>query len=178
MLGFFAELGACCLSADDIVKELLSEPMILDKIRCAFGTDVFENGQLQKKKLAGIIFTDQARRDLLQSILHPPVLEKIGNAVSACKGELAVVEIPLLFECDYHTQFDVTIDVYADDETALARLEKSGIPRQDAIRRLQAQMPALEKAGRAGIVINNQGSIKQARWQVKRIFDRLMEKKA
>ncbi|MDA8174045.1 MAG: dephospho-CoA kinase [Nitrospiraceae bacterium] len=175
VLGFFAELGACCLSADDIVRELLSDPMILQKIRSAFGGAVFEEGQLQKKKLAALVFSDPASRCRLESILHPPVLERIENTVAACKGDLAVVEIPLLFECGYEARFDVAMDVYADDETALARLEKNGIPRQEAARRLQAQLPALEKARRAGIVINNQGSAKQARWQVDRIYRRLTE---
>ncbi|MDA8156118.1 MAG: dephospho-CoA kinase [Actinomycetota bacterium] len=175
VLGFFAELGACCLSADDIVKELLSDPMILQRIHSAFGGAVFEGEQLQKKKLASIIFSDPAGRERLEAILHPPVLEKIDNAIAACKGDVAVVEIPLLFECGYESRFDVAMDVYADNETALARLEKNGIPRQEAAGRLQAQLPALEKARRAGIIINNQGSVKQARWQVGRIYRRLTE---
>jgi dephospho-CoA kinase len=178
ILSAFQKLGAITLDTDKIVESLLAEKDVLGKIRNILGDTVFyKDGSLNKREVAGKIFTDEVLRHSIEDILHPLVFGKIDlfleKNVNACK--VVIIEVPLLFERGYEERFDRTITVYCQEETALARLGKEGINREDALLRLRSQLPAAEKIRRSHFAIDNNGSIAETERQAEKIYGRLVK---
>ena len=176
ILSVFQKLGALTLDTDKIVESLLAEKDVLGKIRNILGDTVFyKDGSLNKREVAEKIFKDEALRHSIEDILHPLVFEKIDlfleKNVSACK--VVIIEVPLLFERGYEERFDRMITVYCQEETALARLGKQGINREDALLRLRSQLPVAEKIRRSHFAIDNNGSIAETEQQAEKIYGRL-----
>ncbi|MFA6054615.1 MAG: dephospho-CoA kinase [Thermodesulfovibrionales bacterium] len=178
LLNMFGKLGAHTIDSDEVVGSLLKEQKVLDKIRDILGAEVFDpEGGLDRKKVADAIFKDSALRASLENLLHPLVFDGIDAVIAQREGEdaIMVVEIPLLFERGYEKKFNRTITVFTDEATALARLEKKGIGRPEALQRLRAQIPILDKIGKSDFVIDNNGSPEDAMSGVKRIYERLLK---
>lgn len=172
--GFFRKAGAITLDLDDVVDDLLREDKIIEEIRKIFGEEVFSKKGLDRSRVAEIVFSDKEKRELLESLLHPLVIERMKVFLSKTnRRKVIIVEIPLLFEKGYENEFDMTITVYSDIETTLERLEKKGINRDHALMRLQAQMPIDEKIKRSDLVINNSGTIEETKRQVMKIYERI-----
>ncbi len=176
VLDAFKALGAHTIDADEIVGELLEEAPVLQRLRGVLGDDVFDSGgKFLKDKVAEKIFNDEGLRIAVEDILHPLVFKRIERRLDGVKADIAVVEAPVIFERGYEGRFAKTITVYTDDETALKRLEASGIGRDDAIRRLRWQMPVEEKARRSDYAIDNSGPPEAARAKVEGIYRDLVE---
>lgn len=180
VLGMFRELGAATLKTDEIVGALLNDASVLRTIREEFGDGVFsDDGELNRKKLSSIVFRDSNKRDTLEKILHPLVFKRMDEflkeeANNETRNKLVVIEIPLLFEKGYMGRFSKNIVVYTDEETAFRRLQASGITRDNAMMRLNAQMPIGEKVKRADFVVDNSGSLEHTKAQVKETYQRLV----
>ncbi len=178
VLSMFEKLGAAILDTDKIVESLLTDKDVLEKIRGLLDDKVFdENGSLNKKKLADLIFKNNKLRYLLENILHPLVFERIEFFLDKInkKDKIILIAVPLLYERGYEERFDRIITVYTQEETALNRLEKEGITREKAVLRLKAQLPIEEKAKRSDFVIDNNGTIEETMSQVKTIYKKLRE---
>jgi dephospho-CoA kinase len=181
VLEMFRDLGAATLKTDEIVGALLKDASVLKTIRREFGDEVFSGGgDLNREKLSHIVFRDRDKRDGLEKILHPLVFEKIEEflkerVAKATNKDVVIIEIPLLFEKNYTKRFSRNIVVYTDEETALKRLQESGITRDNAMMRLNAQMPIKEKVKRADFVIDNSGSLEHTRAQVRETYHKLRE---
>lgn len=171
MLGIFRQFGAFCINADGIVAELLEDRDVLEGIKKTAGGRVFDGGGLSKKKLADLIFTDKTAREAVEAVIHPMVMARIERELSDSGAGVGVVEIPLLYEKGYESAFDKVVAVYADEQTALARLEKAGIPRKNAKQRLAVQMPIDQKIKRADYVIDNRDGFEETRRQAMRIYE-------
>jgi dephospho-CoA kinase len=175
VLGEFRRLGAFAISADEVVGELLEERPVLEGIGRILGRHVFDmEGRLMKDRVAKTIFTDTGLRRALEGYLHPMVFERIEAALSSAGAEVAVVEVPLLFEGGYQGRFDRTITVYADFTTVLARLRQKGISRDDILMRHCSQMPVQEKIRHADFSIDNNGAPEKTAEQAARIYHALL----
>lgn len=178
VLPIFQKLGALTLDTDVIIKSLLTEEDVLEKIRGLLGDEVFyRNGSLNKRKVARMVFKDDALRRSLEDILHPLVFERINLFIrkKAGKTGILVIEVPLLFERGYENRFNRTITVYSREDKALSRLEKQGIKRQETLQRLKSQLPIEEKIRRSDFIIDNNRSIKETSRQVKAIYQELLK---
>ncbi len=178
ILGMFRKLGALTNDADGIVGSLLEKKEILQKIRTVFGDGIFrENGSLDKNKAAAIIFSDAAKRRCLEDILHPLVIKEINLFLEDANKEcrIVVVEIPLLFECGYESMFQRVITVQTEQEKALLRLEKKGLERGEALRRIRSQLPIEEKTAKSDFIINNDGTTAETEKQVVNIYKILLQ---
>jgi dephospho-CoA kinase len=181
VLEMFRDLGAATLKTDEVVGTLLKDAVVLKTIRREFGDGVFSgDGDLNREKLSSIVFVDSGKRDSLEKILHPLVFERIeeflkGMVNKAAGKSVVIIEIPLLFEKGYKERFSKNIVVYADEEIALKRLQESGIARDNAIMRLNAQMPVKEKVKRADFVIDNSGPLEHTKAQVRETYHKLLE---
>lgn len=172
----FRELGAVTLDLDEIVDGLLREDFIIEKIRGIFGDSVVSGKGLNRSRIAELIFTDRDKRELLEGLLHPLVIQRMRDFLERMdKGEFIVIEIPLLFEKGYEGEFDRTLTVYTDVETSLKRLENKGLKREEALMRIQAQMPIEEKIRMSDFVIDNNGSMEDTKKQVLHIYKTLKE---
>ncbi len=163
------EFGIPVISADEIVRELQRDPYYLEKIREIFGDKVFEEGQLNRKKLAEIIFSDDKERKKLEDLLHPPVLAEIKKRLEDFKNkEIVAVEVPLLFEVGIENWFDEIWVVYAPFKIQLERIiKRDNISKEEAVKRIKAQIPIEEKVKKADFVIYNDKDVESTKDQIK-----------
>ncbi len=181
VLQMFGKLGAYTFNSDETVHEILKRPGIIKRISGILGEDVLIKGtgglSLDRRRMAGIIFSDHRRREKVEKIIHPEVLKSMKTAESRISAEdpsaVIVFEVPLLFETGYAEYFDRTVVVYCRRETAVSRLVQKGFTRDEAIMRIRAQMPVTAKKKMADFVIDNDDGIKQTEAQVRDIFRRL-----
>ncbi len=173
VLGMFERLGAHTLSADEIVKRLLKENEIKDKICAALGSGVFSgDGELDKQKTAAIVFDNPALRKKLEEIVHPAVMREIRER--ALPVDVTVAEVPLLFEGGYAAVFDVVITVTTPKSLVYERLEKNGtFSEEDITKRLACQIPDDQKTANSNFVIINAKDIAYTEEQVREIYNLL-----
>jgi dephospho-CoA kinase len=175
VLRAFRELGAFTMNADIVVSELLEDKDVLERLRQILGDGAFDKGgKLDRKRVSDMIFRDSTLRHRVEDVLHPLVFEKFEEALKDLRADVAVIEVPVVFERGYENRFSKTITVHTDEATALQRLAQKGIDREEALGRLRCQMPIGEKTKRADFSIDNGGSIEETKKQVKNIYDKLV----
>lgn len=167
---FLRELGIPVVSADDIVKELQKDEYYLSEIRKLFGDEVFIGRELNRKKLAEIIFSNEAKRELLNKLLHPPVLEEIKKRIEKLKDyRIIAIEVPLLFEVGIEDWFDEIWVVYIPIDLQIKRImERDKLTKEEALLRIRSQIPLEEKVKKAHFVIFNDGDEENTKEQVKK----------
>jgi dephospho-CoA kinase len=155
----FERQGAATISTDAVVHELQQSPEIVGKMVERWGDEVAPAGELDRAKVAEVVFSDPAELEWLESEIHPLVGGRIVEWIGHLPGEtrLAVVEVPLLFEARMEQMFDATIAVIADDELRHEREEGRDLAALEG--RSGRQLTQAEKAQRATYVIVNDGSI-------------------
>lgn len=177
VLNLFKELGAYVISADQIVHKLLERKDIKEKIKKEFGNVFTPEGEVDRKKLADIVFTNKEKKKKLESILHPEVFKELNRFFKKV-GEkdpdaVAIAEIPLMIETGNYKNYDVVIVVYAPEDIQIKRLKEKGMEEEDIIRRIRSQMPIDEKVKYADIVIKNTGSLEKLKKEVESVYKRL-----
>jgi len=153
-LGILRKLGWKIISTDEIVADLLQNDYSLKKaIQNKWGLFVFENDEIDKKKIAQIIFNDQEAKTWLENLLHPLVRENWKRQVANSEEKNVVVEIPLLFEKKLEHLFQITICVQCQKKTQLRRLFDRGLTKAQSNARIDSQMSLTEKIRLADIVL-------------------------
>ena len=170
------EYGFPIVDADVVARQVV-EPgsETLKKIAEAFGEEVLtENGELDRKKLGSIIFNDEEKRQLLNSIMHPAIRKEMLRQRDEYleKGEKTVImDIPLLFESKLQHFVDKILVVSVSEDVQLERLMKRNqLTEEEAKARIQSQLPLSVKEQGADAVINNNGSIEETRKQLEQIL--------
>lgn len=180
------ELGAIIVDADAIVHELQAagQPM-LKEIAAAFGDGVLTgDGALDRPALGSIVFRDTERRRELEQIVQPPVVAEMARRAKVAIADgvpMVVMDIPLLFEgkktgrgSAAAMQYDATICVWVPLETQIERtMSRDECDREEAERRIAAQLPIDEKREMADHVIDNSGKPDQTSEQVKALYAQL-----
>lgn len=176
VLKLFEELGAATINADHVVSELLQNPQVIEKVKTILGPGVINplSGTLDRPKIASIIFSDDARRKEYEAFIHPMVFEQIHRSLAGVSQEVAVVEVPLLFETGKQKEFDASITVYADVSIAIDRAEQSGMTRAEAAERMMVQMPIAEKVRQSTYTVDNNEGMDRTRSQVRQIYRALI----
>ena len=171
-----AARGAIIIDADVLAREVVepgtpARAAIIDR----FGAQVLRDGQIDRARLAQIVFADpHARRDL-ERIVHPAVRARAAELERAA-GDAAVVVhvIPLLVETGQHEDFDVVVTVDADHETQIQRLMvRNGFTRAEAESRIAAQASREDRRRAADVVVDNTGSLTQLREQIDALWAEL-----
>ncbi|HOP94719.1 MAG TPA: dephospho-CoA kinase [Dictyoglomaceae bacterium] len=162
------EIKVPVISADEIVHELLEEKFYQNRIKEIFGEEVFDNGILNRKKLAKIIFSNREDREKLNALLHPPVLQEIKRRLELIDFyDIVAVEIPLLFEVGVEDWFDEVWVVYAPLEMQIERIvSRDKVTEEEALLRIKSQMPMEEKIKKADFIIYNVGDVESTKDQV------------
>lgn len=124
--------------------------------------EVIDDGRLDKKALSKIVFADEEKKKLLESLLHPLILSKLRER----KDDPLFAEVPLLFEAGWDRYFDHNVLIVADEDVVVERLLERGMDLQDIRSRMKAQMSAEEKIKRADKIIYNNGSLEELYGQV------------
>ena len=157
---WYSKHGVPVLDADQMAREVLTPQAVQD----LFGSEYLENLQINRKKLGELVFSDPAERAKLEAFTHPLIAQKLQEELMKLEQaghDLVVYEAALIFEKNIQNRFDRTILVMAPEFVRLDRLLKRGdLTREEAIKRMKAQMPDVEKARLATVVIDNSGSLK------------------
>lgn len=166
------EIGYTVIDADVAARKVV-EPgeEAFVKIVDSFGIDILqEDGWLDRKKLGDIVFHDENKRNLLNSIVHPAVRQSMLRDAERSfeSGENVVfMDIPLLFESKLTWMVDKVIVVYVDEKIQLNRLMKrNGYSEEEAFARIQSQMPIEEKRKLGDAEIDNRGTIDETKEQL------------
>jgi dephospho-CoA kinase len=158
------------VDADEIAREVQKPGgSAFDEIVAAFGPSVLqEDGMLDRKKLATLVFADDNKRHILNSIVHPKVrAEELRMLREYRQLPLVVLVVPLLLENRMQSLVDRIVVVTVDDASRRKRLyERSAMTDGDINRCLAAQMSDEEKVAQADFVIDNSGSLDNTRRQV------------
>ncbi len=181
------KLGAVLIDADSIVHEVQAPGSpVLSEIAAAFGSGVIDaDGALDRAALGDVIFRDPEAREKLGSIVHPPVIGEMVRRLYEARqaGEkLVVLDIPLLFEgkktgtgAAAVIRFDATVAVWAPEELQIERqISRNGYDREEAERRVRAQLSLDEKCDMADHVIDNSGSLEDTERQVQALVEQLL----
>jgi dephospho-CoA kinase len=174
-LSAFERLGAATISSDAVVHELLDSEPLLSRLTDRWGEDVAPEGRVDRTKVGEIVFAEPEELKWLEAQVHPLVGERIGAwlASLAPEAEIAVVEVPLLFESEMGPVFDTTVAVVTSDEVRRARAEARGhvlVDERDA-----RQLPQDEKAARAEHVIENDGTREELEGRLSALVEKLGE---
>ncbi len=175
-----AELGCHVLDADNVARDVV-KPSTSGwvEIREAFGAEVFqENGELDRKKMGAIVFADEEKRQLLNSIVHPLVIEEQNKWLREKEAEdpdgIAVIDAALMIESGGSKRFDKLVVVWCRPEVQIERLIKRNfLSREEAERRIASQMPQEEKKKYADHLIDTSESFEPTRLQTEELLQKL-----
>jgi dephospho-CoA kinase len=173
VLRILAELGAETLSTDGIVHELLDTDEVRALLVERWGERILSGGELNRGRIAGVVFDDPDELAWLESILHPRVRQRVMDwrrGLGDGSG-VAVVEVPLLFEGPMDEVFDATIAVVAEDGLRTRRAAERGTGKLEG--RSARQLSQVEKASRATFVVENNGTVEELEGRLRDLLPEL-----
>jgi dephospho-CoA kinase len=173
------DLGAEVIDADVVARQVMTAPSpVFDAIVREFGTEVIApNGQLDRPKLAAIVFSDPAALRRLDQLVHPTTSGAIRQRIAASSSPVIVVEAIKLLEAGTDRVCNEVWIVNCQREQQIDRLVGlRGLSYADAEKRVAAQVPVKDKLTRADVVIDASGSLADTRHQVVREWKRFVEK--
>ena len=180
VLGILAELGCRILDADATAREVVTPGTPgLNAVVEAFGKEIVrEDGKLDRVGLGKIVFADEKKRQLLNSLLHPFIIAAQDDQIRRWEQEdssgIAIVDAALMIESGGYRRFDKLIVVHCRPEVQLARLiAREGLSAEDSERRIAAQMPQEEKKKYADFLIDTSEGFEDTRRQTEAVFKEL-----
>jgi dephospho-CoA kinase len=176
----FKELGARVIDVDDIAK-MIVEPNqpAWNEVVGEFGDTILNpDNTINRKQLGDIIFNDKEKREILNNITHPRIIAIVREKVEEFRNqnvELTIIEAALIVEKGgLKDLIEKLIVVTSDKNSQIERLsDRDGFTREEAMSRINSQMPADEKVRFADYVIDNSGSPDETNIQVRRIWQEL-----
>lgn len=159
---FAEKRGFSVLKADDISKQILSnDTEVRKEIIKAFGEQSFKNNKPDVKYLAEKVFSDPAKLNKIESILHPRVIKSINDTIDLIEDEkkIVFVEAALIYEANMEKMFDYIVLITSNRELRLKRKLKNGISEEDFVKRESNQIAEEEKRKRADFAFVNDGSV-------------------
>ena len=174
---YLKELGACIVDTDGISRATTKKGgkgyyAVLEH----FGRDLLlENGEIDRRKLGGIVFADEKKRQELNALIHPIVIEESKEQMQAARDagyNVCILDVPLLFESGMETLCDETWLVYVPREEQIRRInERDGLEEKAAAARIDSQMPLEEKMRRADRAIDTSGTIEETQAKLKKLWE-------
>ncbi len=175
-----AELGCHLIDADETAREVVAPGApALRQVAQEFGSEILnDDGTLDRAKLGAVVFADPARLQVLNAILHPYIIakqdERLREWEAADPDAIAVVDAALMIESGGYKRFDKLIVVHCDEDVQLQRLmARNNLSREEAFRRIVAQMPQDEKKKFADYLIDTTDGFEPARLQVTAVYESL-----
>jgi len=180
--GVLAELGCHVLDADLTAREVVEPRSVaLEKVVAEFGPEVLQpDGSLDRTKLGQLVFNDAERRAMLNSILHPYIIARQDELVREWEAldpdGIAVVDAALMIESGGYKRFDKMIVVHCRPEVQLQRLmSRNGLSREEAEKRISAQMSQDEKKKFADYLIDTSEGFDDTRRQTEKVYGSLLQ---
>lgn len=158
-----ASHGAAIIDADQMAREVIKlYPASLKKLTAQFGKSILSpTGKLRRKKLAAVVFADEQARQQLNDIIHPYIVREIRRRMKLLSRhhQVVVIDAALLLGSGIEDDMDQILVIHASQGVRLHRLLMRGLTREDALMRMQRQLPFSEFRRRADRLILNQDSL-------------------
>lgn len=173
----FRQKGIPVVDADIIAREVIDYPEVVNEIIRNFGTEIleeetqqeqgqnkFKKKKISRNKLGQIVFKDEKKVGILNSIMHPLIIKVMKEQTEKLKkdNKIIVADVPLLFEIHLEKEFDITVLVYADKETQIKRImkrDKRTLEQAEDI--INSQMDIEEKKKKSNYIIYNNGDFEK-----------------
>ena len=154
---YFAEMGIPVYIADNASRAVMQLGHIIKEVKNVFGETVFEDGILNRAKLAEIVFNDKEKLAKLNAIVHPAVKKDFEVwLLQHKKYEYVIYEAAILFESGRYKECDFIITVTAPEETRIDRvLKRDNTTRSQVLSRMQMQWKDEDRISKSNFVINN-----------------------
>lgn len=177
------EKGAVLIDFDELTREVEEpdRPEWREIVRHFGEAVLLPDRRIDRGKLGEIVFADPVKRRILNDIVHPAVFAEWRSRLTEIKRRqpdaVVLSDIPLLIEAGLEKMVDLVLLVCIPPEEQIRRLmARNGFSREEAERRISAQMPIVQKISRADRVIRNEGSIEETAREVERIWEELRRK--
>ena len=175
--GILGILGAGLIDADLVGHaSYRSGTEGFEKVTKAFGNDLIgDDGEIDRKKLGPIVFSEPDNLYKLNAILHPIIYSMIKTELTNMENsgeQVAVVEAAILIEANWQDLFDELWVVDADKEEVIRRLiDRNNVTREQALERIESQMDRVERNGYADAVIENNGGLLELENNISRLWN-------
>ena len=172
----FQSLGAAVINADLLGHDAYLPGTIgFEEVVTEFGQEIVgSDGQIDRKKLGPIVFSDSSKMDRLNEIMHPLIRDLIEErlvTLESNQNKVAVVEAAILIEAGWKSLFDEIWVVISDPEEVINRLGvRNGLSREDAVKRIDSQMSNDERIEHGDVVVENTGSMEDLQTRVNSLW--------
>lgn len=172
----FAQHGAVVIRADDLAREVVAKGgRAYDQVVAHFGNQILTaDGQVDRTKLAAIVFNEPSELTALEEITHPAVQAQLASRMADIDSrQIVIYEVPLFIEKNLFNKFDKSIAVIADLELRAQRAQGRGLDPADFYARVENQTSDEQRRKSVDIVIENNGDLSQLAQQVDRAWQQL-----
>ena len=172
---YFFSLGAEVIDADQLARQAIERGSEgFDEVLAAFGDGILKDGDIDRRALGEIVFSDPEKRKVLEGIIHPRVQQALADArKSLAEDQILIYEIPLLVETNAAAKFDLVITVEAPIDARIERLKKRGLLQSEIEKRISNQVTPEFRKEVANIVIENDGNEEALLRKVETIWEEL-----
>src|SRR6266536_2168972 len=178
--GVLGELGCYILDADQTAREVVAPGSPgLSAVVAAFGREILlSDGALDRQLLGSLVFADEKKRELLNSILHPHIIAKQDEQLREWETEnadgIAVVDAALMIESGSYKRFDKLVVVHCRPEIQLERvMNRNGVSREEGQKSIEAQMPQTAKQRFADYLIDTSEGFETTRKRTVQVYEEL-----
>jgi dephospho-CoA kinase len=153
----FETLGIPVFFADEEGKKLLETSEVKQKIKFLFGEGIFDSGNINRQKLAKLVFDDKEKLEQLNAVIHPAVRKSFDEAAGKqSKQPYIIYEAAIMIESGAYKNLDRIILVTASEQIRLKRVIARDLTNREAvIKRMKNQWPEEKKKTYAHFIINN-----------------------
>ena len=173
------ERGALVVDCDKIARQVVEKGQpALNEIAEVFGDKVLlPDGGLDRKAMSRIVFADGEKLRWLNSITHKYIFAEMHRLIEDSDASVAVLDVPLLFQCDFPIECDITVAITADRETRIRRImERDSLTREDAEARMSKQLSDEEYRRLADVCFENDGDIMSVRLFAEKLLQDVLKK--
>ncbi len=177
------ERGYPVIDLDVISREVIEYPEVIDELVRNFGNEILENQNntsgkksISRNKLRQTVFKEEKKVSVLNSIMHPPIVEEMRRQIEELRKsyKTVFVEVQLLFEAKLEKEFDIIVLVYADKKTQLERvLKRDGRSEGEVQQIINAQMDMTEKRRVSNYIIENNGDSEMLDLEIEKFIKKL-----
>ena len=177
------ERGYPVIDLDVISREIITYPEVIDELVRNFGSEILEDQNevsgkknISRNKLRQTVFKDEKKVAVLNSIMHPPIIEEMRRQIKELrqKHKTVCVEVQLLFEVKLEKEFDMTVLVYANRKTQIERvLKRDGRSEGEVQEIINAKMNMDEKRKLSNYIIENNGNSEMLDLEIEKFIKKL-----
>ncbi|MFQ6025895.1 MAG: dephospho-CoA kinase [Dehalococcoidia bacterium] len=175
------ELGAVIINADQVGHQAYTpHTEAWSEVVKAFGAEILrEDGEIDRRKLGGIVFADPAQLTRLNQIMHPRMARMVAEQIEELQGQgipAIVVEAAVLFEAGWESLVEEVWTTESPVAAVAARLQaRSGWDADEVQKRVDSQMSSAERSERADVVVENSGDLESLERRIKSLWESRVE---